>query len=195
MSALGVSEIGGAKTVSSPLTSLSFELPLAASEQQALEAVLDSLAPLFERVPAVDGERDAALLVVSDDAGTETTVRFWRDALAVGLGVASPGAFPWCLANAPCATIARRFGITGPNLTWLTSFADRQAAFEAPSAWLEDWLCSRSERGEASDAWLVALHFGGPSAQVKAWYWNGIDAPSAKNLRDLMASDWARSLA
>jgi hypothetical protein len=133
--------------------------------------------------------------VVSDNAGTETTVRFWRDALAVGLGVASPGAFPWCLANAPCAMIARRFGITGPNLTWLTSLADPCAAFDAPSAWLEDWLRSRSERGEASDAWLVALHFGGPSARVKAWYWNGIDAPSAKNLRDLMASDWARSLA
>ena len=185
MSAIGVSEIRDDKMVGSPLASLSFELPRAASEQEALEAALDSLAPLFERVPAVDGERDAALLVVSDDAGTETTVRFWRDALAVGLGVASPGAFPWCLANAPCATIARRFGITGPNLTWLTSLADRQAAFEAPAAWLEDWLCSRSEK---PDAWLVAVHFGGATARVMAWHWN--EALNARNLRDMMASGW-----
>ena len=188
MSAVGVSGLLDEKIVRSPLTSLSFDLPRAASEQEALETVLDSLAPLFERVPMVDGERDAALLVVSDDAGTETTVRFWREALAVGLGVASPGAFPWCLANAPCATIARRFGITGPNLTWLTSLADRQAAFEAPAAWLEDWLCSRAEK---ADAWLVAVHFGGATARVMAWYWN--EALSSKHLRDMMASDWARS--
>ena len=167
--------------------SLSFDLPRAASEQEALESVLDCLAPLFERVPAVDGERDAALLVVSDDAGTATTVRFWRDALAVGLGVASPGAFPWCLANAPCATIARRFGITGPNLTWLTSFDDPHGAFEAPSAWLEDWLRSRAEIGEVSEAWVVAIHFGGPVAKVTAWRWSGADEVSARDLRETMA--------
>jgi hypothetical protein len=170
--------------------SLSFDLPPAATEQESFEAVLDCLAPLFERVPAVDGERDAALLVVSDDAGTGTTVRFWRDALAVGVGLASPGAFPWCLANAPCATLARRFGITGPNLTWLTSFADSRSAFDAPSAWMEDWLRSRSERGEVSEAWLVALHFGEPHARVSAWHWSGTKDVSARELRDVMASDW-----
>ena len=171
--------------------SLAFALATTASEQEALDAVLDCLAPLYERVPMVDGERDGALLVVSDDAGTGTTVRFWRDALAVGLGVASPGAFPWCLANAPCATIAKRFGITGPNLTWLTSFADAREAFDAPSAWLEDWLCSRSKRNEPADAWVVAIHFAAPGARIRAWQWSGTDSVSAQSLRDVMASDWA----
>ena len=162
--------------------SLAFDLPRATSEQASLEAVLDCLAPLFERAPSTDGERDGALLVISDDAGTGTTVQFWRDALATGLGVASPGAFPWCLANAPCATIARRFGITGPNLTWLASFDDPSAAFEGPSAWLEDWLCSRAHRGEPSEAWLVALHFREPAARVKAWHWSGTDQSSVREI-------------
>ena len=55
MSAISVSEIRDETIASSPITSLSFDLPRAASEQEALEAALDSLAPLFERVPAVDG--------------------------------------------------------------------------------------------------------------------------------------------
>jgi hypothetical protein len=99
-------------------------LPQLESEQASLEAMFDHMAPLFECVSSVEGERDGALLVVTDDAGSGTSVRFWREALAVGLDVASPGAFPWCLANAPCAAIARRFGITGPNLTWSASFVD-----------------------------------------------------------------------
>jgi hypothetical protein len=167
-SALHAPEISATVVSATPM-SMSFDLPRGASDQRALESVLDRLAPLFECVPAVDGERDAALLVVSDDAGSATAVQFWRDALAVGLGLASPGAFPWCLANAPCATIARRFGITGPNLTWLASFADPSAAFAAPSAWLEDWFRSRSETAETAEAWLVALHFGEPRGWVKAW--------------------------
>jgi hypothetical protein len=77
------------------------DLPEARSEQAALEAVLDALAPAFEGDSPVAGERRGAL-------GTDTSVQFWRDALAVGPGFASPAAFPSCLANAPCGTLARR---------------------------------------------------------------------------------------
>jgi hypothetical protein len=195
---LRVSDVLTAKMVASPLTSLTFQLPQLESEQASLESVLDHLAPLFECVPAVAGERDGALLVVSDDAGSGTSVRFWREALAVGLDVASPGAFPWCLANAPCATIARRFGVVGPNLTWSVSFVDPAVAFEAPAAWLQDWLCSRTERAEPAEAWLVSVHFGGAGARVTGWHWSGIGSRGSRDsmfiatrLRDIMASDWS----
>ena len=174
-------------------------LPHQPSEQESLETVLDDLAPIFETVPAVDGEREGALLVVSDDAGNATAVKFWRDALSTGLAVASPAAFPWCLANAACATIARRFGVTGPNLTWLVSFTDPRTAFDAPAAWVAGSKCLGSGDGKRVDAWLVALHFGAPTARAMLWHWTGSGADSerdnhlvlATELRDRMAADWS----
>ena len=174
-------------------------LPHAASEQESLEAVLDDLAPVFETVPAVDGERDGALLVVSDDAGSATAVKFWRDALSTGLAVASPAAFPWCLANAPCALVAQRFGVTGPNLTWLVSFDDPVAAFDAPSAWLADYMCADPENEKPRDAWLLALHFGAPTARVVLWHLRSTVADSdgddplalAAALRNRVAAEWS----
>jgi hypothetical protein len=134
-----------------------------------LESVLDQLAPIFEQVPAVDGERDGALLLVSGDAGVRTTLRFWGDALSAGVAFASPGAFPWCLANAPSATLARRFGLTGPVVTWLAPSNDRGDPLEGPSAWLADYLDGGSS--EARMAWLVSLHFGGDAPRVDVWRW------------------------
>jgi hypothetical protein len=176
--------------------SLSLPLPSAASEQAALEAVVDEFAPIFAGVPTVDGERDGALLVVSDDAGAATAVNFWRDALAAGLGFASPAAFPWCLANAPCATIARRFSVTGPNCTWLTPFVDSRGAFDAPAAWLADQLCANSYEGTPREAWLVALHFGAQSPRVMVWHWSGTGT-SAESvalgvaIRNRVAEEWS----
>jgi hypothetical protein len=174
-------------------------LPRAASEQESLEAVLDDLAPLFEMVPIVDGERDGALLVVSDDAGSATAVKFWRDALSTGLAVASPAAFPWCLANAPCAMLAQRFGVTGPNLTWLVSFDDPRAAFDAPAAWLADRLCFGPDDEKPLDAWLLALHFEAPFARAMLWHLrsSGADGDGddalvmAPALRDRLAAEWS----
>lgn len=174
-------------------------LPGAASEQESLAAVLDDLAPMFEAVPLTDGEREGALLVVSDDAGSATAVTFWRHALSTGLAVASPAAFPWCLANAPCAAIAQRFGVTGPNLTWLASFSDLRAAFAAPAAWLTDHMCAQPDDGKSVDAWLLAIHFGAPTARVACWHLSGSgldlngDDPLvlAAALRDRLAAEWS----
>jgi len=173
-------------------------LPHRASEQESFDAVLDEFVPVFETVPMVDGEREGALLVVSDDAGSATAVRFWRDALSTGLAVASPAAFPWCLVNAPCASIAQRFGVTGPNLTWLVSFADPRAAFDAPAAWLADRLCLQLDDGKRFDAWLVALHFGAPHATAMLWHWGRCGADGnhdealalAATIRDIAAAGW-----
>jgi hypothetical protein len=190
---------GSGGTVTSPLRAvLSCPLPRAASEQESLEAVLDDFAPIFETVSTVDGEREGALLVVSDDAGSATTVKFWRDALSTGLAVASPAAFPWCLANAPCASIARRFGVTGPNLTWLVSFTDPRTAFDGPAAWLADRMGLKAGDVERFEAWLVALHFGAPTARAMLWHLSGGDAESSRDdplvlaatLRDRVAADW-----
>jgi len=88
----------------------------AALEREAVEAAFAALAPLFE----FEGSRErAALVVVSSNAGSATSMRFWADALRTGVALASPELFPWCLANAPCGAIARRFGITEPNFTCL----------------------------------------------------------------------------
>jgi len=173
-------------------------LPHRASEQESLEAVLDDLAPIFETVPIVDGEREGALIVVSDDAGSATAVKFWRDALSTGLAVASPAAFPWCLANAPCAAIAQRFGVTGPNLTWLVSFADPRTAFDGPAAWLADRLCLEPGDGRRLDAWLLSLHIGAPTARAMLWHLRGPVVDSNRDdplalaaaLRDRVAADW-----
>jgi hypothetical protein len=174
-------------------------LPHAASAQESLEAVLDDLAPIFEAVPLVEGERDGALLVVSDDAGSATAAKFWRDALSTGLAVASPAAFPWCLANAPCASIAQRFGVTGPNLTWLASLTDPRAAFDAPAAWLADRMCFGTNDRKPLDAWLLAIHFGAPSARAMLWHLRSSDADRfghdplalAAALRDRAAAEWS----
>ena len=178
---------------------IALRLPDAASEQAALDMVLDALAPLFEAVPAVDGERAGALLLVSDDAGSGTAVRFWRDAVAVGPALASPGAFPWCLANAPCATIARRFLVTGPNVTWLAERADAPDMFDAAADWLADYLLGAADvdAGAAPHAWIVALH-AGAGARLAAWRWEAdgtgaaddADAAAAA-LRARLRRDWA----
>lgn len=85
-------------------------------EREAMDHIADNIAPLFD----IAGPRARiGLLIASDNAGTATSVQFWADALRTGLGLASPERFPWCLANAPCGALARRFGVTGPNSTLL----------------------------------------------------------------------------
>jgi len=92
---------------------LDFEADL---EREATDHIADGIAPLF----AIDTPAGRlALVVVSDSAGTATAVQFWADALRTGVALASPERFPWCLANAPCGALARRFGVTGPNSTLL----------------------------------------------------------------------------
>jgi len=188
-----------AMLTASPRTSLRVTLPSAASEREALEAALDALAPIFTAVPAMDGERDGALLVVSDDAGRATAVSFWRDALRTGLALASPGAFPWCLANAPCATIAQRFGVTGANVTWLASFSDPCTAFAAPAAWLADRSSWGTHDGAPTPAWLVAMQLRGPAPQLMAWRWTDPGAGACDDdrsglhdaIRDALVSAWS----
>jgi hypothetical protein len=183
-------------------------LPVATSEREALDAVLETLAPAFDDEPPVSG----ALLVISEDAGSATAVGFWREALAQGLGLVSPGAFPWCLANAPCGTLARRFGITGPNVTWLanlTGALDHQRrAFEAPAGWLVEYLATTAQASDpqSGQAWVVALVFGehapgGPRAMV--WQWRSSNALTLDfatlsaarcHVRDIMVQSWQRDL-
>jgi len=85
-------------------------------EREAMEQIAGGIAALFD----IETPRERiGLIVVSDNAGTATSVQFWSDAVATGVAVASPELFPWCLANAPCGALARRFHITGPNSTLL----------------------------------------------------------------------------
>ena len=90
------------------------ELP-SSLEQEAVSSALDALAPLFA---GASGDH-SGLFLASPNAGNATALRFWADAMQAGVALASPQLFPWCLANAPCAALARHFGITGPSTTWL----------------------------------------------------------------------------
>lgn len=169
-------------------------------EQRAFEAAVDALACAFE--DASEGARRGALLVASEDAGSATALQFWRDALATGPALASPGAFPWCLANAPCGALARRFGIVGPSATWLGALGGRgdapAATLTIPSAWWLDHLaaCAPCD-DENPHAWIVALRFGG-AGRVQVWHWQAVrPLPSgaaidiaAAAMGEAMAHDW-----
>lgn len=71
-----------------------------------------------------------ALCVASSNAGSGTSQRFWADARRVGVALANPAVFPWCLANAACGALARRFGATGPNFTHLGEAEAMLSAFD-----------------------------------------------------------------
>jgi len=111
--------------------------------------VADGLAPLFD----MDTPRErTALIVVSDNAGSATSLRFWSDAVRTGVDVASPELFPWCLANAPCGALSRHFGVTGPNMTLL---GDGDALLSAWDTAAQDLASHR-----VAAAVVIALSFG-----------------------------------
>jgi 3-oxoacyl-(acyl-carrier-protein) synthase len=108
-------------------------------ERDAIDSIASNLAPLFEPGGDVPPHR-IGLYLSSADAGVATSVRFWSEARRTGLGMANPELFPWCLANAPAAALARRFGITGPNYTLLGEGDALLAVFNTAS---DDLLTER----------------------------------------------------
>ena len=117
-------------------------------EREAMEQIADGIARLFD----IETPRERiGLIVVSDNAGSATSVQFWSDAVATGVAVASPELFPWCLANAPCGALARRFHITGPNLTLLGESDALLAAFDTAA----DQIAQR----QVDSVVIVALSF------------------------------------
>ncbi len=138
--------------------SFSFDTPL---EREAMAQIGEGLAALFD----IDVPRKRiGLIVVSDNAGSATALRFWTEALRVGVDFASPELFPWCLANAPCGALARHFHITGPNATLLGAGDALSAALDSAA----DMLVQQ----RVDCAMVVALSFAygsnGDSGQVLA---------------------------
>lgn len=105
--------------------SLSFDCAL---ERDAVESIAQAAEPLFQSTAA--GNR-IGLCVASPNAGAATSMKFWADAQHAGLAVASPELFPWCLANASCGALARRFKVRGPNYTYLGDADAVLSALEA----------------------------------------------------------------
>jgi hypothetical protein len=138
---------------------IEFELHCDVLERQAMESAMDRLAPLFE---SGSGER-SALFLASPNAGSATALRFWADAQTTGVALANPELFPWCLANAPCAALARRFGIVGPNFSWLGGEEALQVAWSAAEYAL------KQRRVEC--AFVVSVCFGrcGAAGWLLAW--------------------------
>jgi hypothetical protein len=134
-------------------------LPADALEREALAGAMDALAPLMDGA----GGPDSALLVVSDNAGRASALQFWADAQRSGVGLANPDLFPWCLANSPAAALSRRFGLAGPNITWLDGPTVQTQAWQAA----HDLLRSR----RAARVFLVVLRLGqdGQPGWLRAW--------------------------
>ena len=141
-------------------------------EREATQAVGDAMAALFET--EVAGDR-LGLIVVSDNAGTATSVQFWADAQRTGVALASPELFPWCLANAPCGALARRFGVTGPNLTLLGEGEALEAALDQA----EDLLAA----GRVDAVVLVAIAFAQEDAPGQAVAWRTLRGDAAGAMR------------
>ena len=144
-------------------------------EREATQAVGDAIAVLFETGAA--GDR-LGLVVVSDNAGSATSVQFWADAQRTGVALASPELFPWCLANAPCGALARRFGVTGPNLTLLGEDEAMEAAFDQA----EDLLAA----GQVDAVVLVAIAYTQGEAPGRAVAWRGQRGDTTGSLRSAL---------
>lgn len=129
----------------------------AALEREAMALVMPSLAPAFDVATARDR---IGLIVAADNAGSATSIQFWAEAMRVGVAVASPELFPWCLANAPCAALSRHFGITGPNATLLGEGDALVGAFDSAAQWLA-LQC-------VDHAVVVALSFASATARGQA---------------------------
>jgi hypothetical protein len=114
-----------------------------------------TLAELVERVDGLfaglrDPER-AGLYVVSPNAGFRSALVFWSQAVQTGVAFANPELFPWTLANAPCAFLARRFGVRGPNLTFTGDASALSMAFAQADEHLH--------QGIVDTAWIAAIDF------------------------------------
>ena len=142
-----------------PAPALTIELPAEALEREALAGAAEALAPLMDGA----GGPDSALLIVSDNAGRASALQFWADAQRSGVGLANPDLFPWCLANSPGAALSRRFGLAGPNITWL----------DGPAVQAQAWQVAHDllRAGRAGRVFLVALRLGqdGQPGWLKAW--------------------------
>jgi 3-oxoacyl-(acyl-carrier-protein) synthase len=139
-------------------------------EREAMVFALDPLTRLFH---LARGEA-TALFVVSENAGTPTALQFWEKAQREGVAFANPELFPWCLANAACGALARRFGITGPNTTLMGGDEALAAAWSAARIMLQD--------GRAERALVVVVNFGSAGNQpgrLKAWSLLGEDGDRA----------------
>ena len=151
------------------------------SEQAGFEAALPALAPLFDAAPLIDSERRHTVLTVTQDGGSRTSVGFWAAALHTGLGLASPSDFPWCLANASCATLARRFALTGPNYTWLADDLTQSAAYLGAAEVMA------ADIGAGRPVWVMANRFAGARPMVVLWRWH------RAGTIDQMAQEWAQA--
>jgi hypothetical protein len=117
-------------------------------EPVVMPALSEALAALFPQGAAPER---SGLYVATDNAGSSCALAFWAEAQRVGVGLASPELFPWCLANAPCGWLARQFQIRGPNATFVGRAGAWLSALQQASLHLQQERIDR--------AFVVGLHF------------------------------------
>ncbi|WP_149276819.1 hypothetical protein [Pareuzebyella sediminis] len=106
----------------------------------------------------------SALYLLTNAAGSDSSIKFWGNALEHSPRFANPNIFPWTLANATAGYLARQFSIEGPNYTLVSSILDvndileiyelEKAELQLESAMLIVWEC------QEENALTVNVQFG-----------------------------------
>lgn len=66
----------------------------------------------------------SAVYLLTNTAGSNSSVQLWANALEHSPRFANPNMFPWTLANATAGYLARMFSIEGPNYTIVSKDLD-----------------------------------------------------------------------
>ncbi|QCX01018.1 hypothetical protein FGM00_13180 [Aggregatimonas sangjinii] len=72
----------------------------------------------------------SAVYLLTNTAGSNSSVQLWANALEHSPRFANPNMFPWTLANATAGYIAREFLIEGPNYTIVSKDLDLNEILE-----------------------------------------------------------------
>lgn len=70
--------------------------------------------------------KSSGLYMMTNDAGSQSSITLWQNALQHSPRFANPAIFPYTLANAVAAVIAKTFIIEGPNYTIVDGDVNKQ---------------------------------------------------------------------
>jgi len=115
---------------------------------EPIAAVGDAVSNWAAEVLLNAGYTADVLYLATNEAGVRESMAFWAAAQQSGLAFATPGAFPWTLANSPAGRISVVLNMTGPCTTLL-----------GEGAWAEAVASARADvlAGTASSVLVVRL--------------------------------------
>lgn len=119
-------------------------------EKEALPGIVETIEMEFGKPSNPDA---IGLYIVSNHIGTNSSIAFWKDVIQHGPAFANPELFPWTLANSACGYIARHFGITGPNYTYICPPENPECINEV----VKQAETDRENLG-MEEVWIIIIH-------------------------------------